>query len=128
MVAIKIAAFIPVAVDPANNKIRLSFMCFFNQQFVHLRLDPVVGIHKADVFALGDVQPRVAGGADAPVLLVNHDNARIICGIFVADLAAAVRRSVVNQNQLKVSEGLCKNAVDALGQILLCLEDWNNDG
>ena len=58
---------------------------------------------------------------------MNYANSFIIFGIFVANHRTAIWAAVINQNQLKVREGLRKNAVYAPAEIRLDLIYGNNN-
>ena len=75
--------------------------------------------NKADIYA-DEPDAVVARRTCAAVRLVYRaDAVGMPRGIVVADLAAAVGRAVVDQQQLKVLTGLRQDGVDALGQIFL---------
>ena len=87
------------------------------QLFIAVRCDPVVAVHKAQPLPPGNVDPRIAGAAQAAVFLVDHPDPGIPGRVFVADGAAPVRRAVVHQNQLKIRNRLGKNGIHAPGKV-----------
>ena len=97
------------------------------QQLHHLRMDPVVAVHKADPFPFGLSQSMIPGGGLALVLLVDHGNPAVLSGVFLADRRTPVRAAVVHQDDLKIREGLGKDAVHTLPQKSLRLVNRHND-
>ena len=89
----------------------------------HRRLNRVVRIDKRDILAPRDVQPRVSRRGKTAVRLVHLTDARVLRGVFRHDSRAVVLRAVIHQNQLKILEGLRKDAVKAPRQIRLHLID-----
>ena len=88
------------------------------QRFVHGGFDEVVGVHKAHVVAPGVVQTHVGGGRRAAVGFVEYPDAGVSFGKFIAQLAAAVGAAVLHQQQLKIREGLRKDAGHRAGQVV----------
>ena len=92
-----------------------------------VRIHPVVTVDEDHVFSGGLVQPRVPGGGDAPVGLVDDPDPGILCSPGVAEGWTAVRGAVVYEQQLKVLLGLAQDALYADIEIILNLEDRDND-
>ena len=88
-----------------------------------LRRDVIVRIDERDILAPRDLQPRVARGGQAAVLLVNLADAAVPLRIRLHDRRAAVLRAVVDQDQLEIIKRLREDAVQAPGQIRLHLID-----
>ena len=76
--------------------------------------------HKATVNA------RIAGGGKAAVFLMNDMDSTVFPGVFLADVAAAVRAAIVHQHKVKIRKRLGKDAVHAPVQERLHLVDWDN--
>ena len=56
----------------ALSHVGVGFLRQRQQHRVHLRLQPVVGIHKANIIAGSCVQRRITRGKSSPVLRVQH--------------------------------------------------------
>ena len=67
------------------------------------------------------LQSYITCSANATVLLMEHPYPHILPGILFTNLPATVRAPVIYQQQLKIRKGLCKNTVNALGQVLFYL-------
>ena len=78
------------------------------------------------------MQPVVACGTDAPVLLLDiQDILRVQVPVFFAHSAAVVRRAVVDQDHLNVlfkPDGLLQNGLNGLLYIVLHLVDRYHHG
>ena len=88
------------------------------QRFVHGGFDEVIGVHKTHIIAPRVVQPHVGGRRRAAVGLVEHPDAGVGFGKFIAQLTAAVGAAVLHQQQLKIREGLRKDAGHRAGQVV----------
>ena len=95
--------------------------------FVHRGFNHIVGIHKPYIVAAGVVQPGVAGVRRAAVGLVEHADARVGLGQFVAQCAGVVGAAVVDEQQLKVGKRLRQNAAHGALQVILGVVDAGND-
>ena len=94
-------------------------------------MNPIITINKSQPLAVavgeGPVDAGVAGGGEAPVLLMDHVDAAVLCSVFITDGAAVVRAAVVHKDQLKVLEGLSQNAVHTAMQVRLHFIDRYNN-
>ena len=69
--------------------------------FVHGLVDPVVGVHKADKFALRNIHSKVARTGQAAVFLNHRDyQPRIAGGIVVNNALGIVRGTVIDDDYL----------------------------
>lgn len=59
---------------------------------------------------------------------MNSDDALVLRGVFVDDLRASVGRTIIDENNFDVFEGLAQNAVDALAEIFFYFVNWDNNG
>ena len=94
---------------------------------VHVGLHPIVAVHKAQVFALGQGQPTVAGPPLTAVIQGQGlDLARPGRGVIRHDLPGAVGRAVVDQDDLHVRQCLRQQGFHAGIQISLRLVDGDD--
>lgn len=98
------------------------------QRLEIVRLDVVIAVDEADEIALANVKSCISGRRKAAIILVDHLNAVIHCSIIVTDLRAAVRRSVIHQDQFEILVGLSSDGIYALCQICLNLKDGHDHG
>ncbi len=63
---------------------------FLNQVFQGVIHHRIIAIHKGDIFSPCLSDSGIAGIAQASVCLVNHPDAGIFPGIFIAELGTAV--------------------------------------
>lgn len=76
------------------------------QHFCRIRLYPVIRIQKEDILAPGCIQTRVAGSGYAAVGLVDEAKARILGNSLCTQPGAAVLGAIVDEDGLKVGQGL----------------------
>jgi hypothetical protein len=82
------------------------------------RRQRVVPVDEQEVLARGVRHPRVAGLTQADVLIqVDHLDPGIGVGVLVEDLVRAVRRLVIDGDQLEVGEVLVEYRVEAFPQV-----------
>ena len=93
----------------------------------HVSGNIIVAVYKADVFASGHLESRISRVGRPAALLVNDPDSRIKRRIVIADLVAAVRRTVVDQNDLEIRICLMNKAEDAYVKKRLHSEYRNND-
>ena len=77
----------------------------------------VVAVDKVDEFALCRFEPRVARGGRAAVCLVDDAYAGVEGSELVAQVGAAVGRTVVDKDDVIIAEGLVKHGADTFFQI-----------
>ena len=82
-----------------------------------VRLHPVVAVQEQDPVARRPVDADVARRAQAAVLLVDDGQPSVPACLLVAQLARAVRRAVVDHDDLKVAVGLRDDAVQRLPEV-----------
>ena len=97
----------------AHADARAALLCRPVQVFQHLWMDGVVAVHIAQPLSLGHRQSVISRRRLTLIGLMNHPHPVILLGIFVADGAALIRTSVLNQHQLKIRIRLVQNAVYA---------------
>ena len=81
----------------------------------------VVAIHKRDVLPFRMVYSHVACIAQPTILLMYHPYLIVVFHVFVADIRTTVRRTIIHQYHLPISERLRENTVDATPDGLLNL-------
>ena len=103
------SGFVTVVKPAGADQLCLIFLHGCQHTLVGVRLQPVVTVHKGDIIPPGNVNSRITGIAQAAVLFVNHPHPTVLGGVFVADFTAAVRRTVIHQNDLQGTVGLIQN-------------------
>ena len=83
--------------------------------------ETVVSVHKLEILPGSGVHSRVAGGRGAGIGLVNHMKTLVLRGRGLAQSQTAVSAAVVDQPHLQLPPGLSPNALQAGGQIFLCV-------
>ena len=95
-----------------------------------IRMHPVVAVHEGQPLAaavgLRPINARIPGGGKAAVFLMNDMDSTVFPGVFLADIAAAVRAAIVHQHKVKIRKRLGKDAVHAPVQERLHLIDRDN--
>ena len=76
------------------------------QHLCRIRLHPVVRVQKENIFSPGSIQTCVAGSGYAAVGLVDKAKPRILGSSLCAQRGAAVLGAIVDENGLKVGQGL----------------------
>lgn len=74
----------------------------FHEAVVHIRLEPVIGIDKADKLALRRIYSDIARRRDTAVLLMYDFYAAVPLCPLVAHGGAIIRRAVINENYFKI--------------------------
>ena len=94
-------------------------------RYLHrIAANKVVAVHKADEFARGRVQPGVARRGYAAVFLMEDACVSMLRGKLVADAAACVGGTVVDQDDLRlVKDRLRLDGCEAARQILFDVVD-----
>ena len=70
------------------------------------RADPVIGIDEAHKLSARGLHSCITGSGETPVLAMNHMEAGITGSVFLADITAFIRGTVVNEYALPVGECL----------------------
>ena len=104
----------------AHADARTAFFRRPQKEFQHIRVYPVVAVHKAQPLPCRLFQRQIPGGGLTGVLLVKANHPAVLGGVVVAELAAVIRASIVHQNQLKVRKRLRQNAAYAVGKVVFC--------
>lgn len=104
-----------------------------NSENVHQRLqrvavDVVVAVDEGDVFALRPLDSGVSGSAQPLVRLMNRLDSMVALRQFVANLAAPVGRTVIDENELIIAEFLSQHALDTSLKRLFNVVCWYDDG
>jgi hypothetical protein len=89
------------------------FDCRLQQLRVHFRLYPIIGIHKTYPITPRIIQSNISRKAHPSICLMDDLNAGVGFCISVTYLAAAVRRAVINENDIQILMRLVKDAVYA---------------
>ena len=92
-----------------------------NLSFEPCRQGQVVGILPSNVPATSQLEASVEGTGQAHVSLV--DNAHAGIGKAVQDGRRAVRRPIINDDELEIYEGLIEHAFDRGPQVTLAVEN-----
>ena len=90
-------------------------------------MDKVVAVEKTHKLACCEIESGIAGVGKPPVGLVNHTDAGIFGGTFIADLAATVGRTIVDQDDFEVAPGLVHKGIHTAVEVLFNLVNRNND-
>ena len=93
---------------------------------IHIWGDPVIRVHKANILSLSMRYTGISSRSKTSVLLMNHLNILMLSSICLGDLAASIRRTVVNADNLNALKSLGKYAIEALGQIAFHVIHGNN--
>ena len=106
---------------PASGAGQLGIVLFQQRQQprVHIRRNPVVAVHEADIISRGRVQPGVPGTAEAAVFLVDHPDSLVPGGILVTDASGIILRTVIHNDDFQVGFRLGKNGIQASCHIRL---------
>ena len=102
---------------PAYRHIRLPGKRRTEHSLVHIRINPVIAVHKSDKAPFCDIHPDIPGVPGSAVFFMNHNKPVILSGQPVADLPAPVRGTVVHKNNLQITVGLVQNGFNAAFQI-----------
>ena len=115
-----------LVIPPGADHFGVVLFCQRQHGLKSIRLQPVVAVHKGKIIPGRHIDPRVPGVAEAAVFLVDHPDAAVLLGKFIADGPAAVRGAVIHQNDLQVGIGLIPNGFHAFGQVILHLVDGHD--
>ena len=83
----------------------------------HLRINPVIGIHKTDIFASCMFNASITRWPKSSILLMKSFYSMLTSSILVSNLTTTVRTSVINKQNLDIFKSLGKKAIDAFLQI-----------
>ena len=86
---------------------------FLPQPLVHIRLDPVVAVHKSNQICGRMPYPFFPCGSQTAVFFMNHPDIGIPVRIVITDCRTAVQRTIVYQKNLQISISLRQNTVHA---------------
>lgn len=95
---------------------------------IHAALDPVVGLQDGNPLAVRLVEPAVAGGAVALVVLVDYHDALVARGMGAHDVKRVVSGTVVEADDFQVLACLPLDAVERLVEIGTCIVDGDDNG
>ena len=107
------------------NKIQI--MNISSQYFDSIGQQVIITVHKQHILAGCQTESRVSGARLASIFFMQDFDSFVSFPVIVADLAAGIRRAVVNKNDLQIPVGLAKQAVYAFRQIFFNLVDRDND-
>ena len=91
-----------------------------------VRVPEIVAVLKGEDAAACALRAEVAGIARAAVLLIAHIVHARVAGR-VKQVLRAVGRGIVHNDDLEVRIGLCKDALDARGQLVFSVVGRDND-
>ena len=83
----------------------------------------IVGVEKRDVFAAARSNAVISGGRNTLILLKNRADARPVA---LQNFFRAVRRAVIDNDQLDISDGLREDAVNRLADVSRVIVVWDN--
>ncbi len=97
------------------------------QKLIHVFLHVVIAVHKAKVFALCPVYPRISCGGGTAVFLVEHADPCILPGQPVSQFTGPVRGAVIHQQDLQIAVGLPAQGFHASWQVLRHIIDRHDN-
>ena len=92
-----------------------------------IRREQVICIEEIHILARGQCQPRVARGADAPVVLTNHANTRVAPGGRLRDRTRTIGRAVVHDDHFQIAGGLIQTRTNRTGEPAFGVVAGNDD-
>ena len=99
--------FAPVLKDPAERNLGVRFLCRVVQRFVHLRLNPVVAVAKADIIAPRRVDARVSRRRYALIFFKGDDtDAAVHLFRAAQNLQRVIRTAVADKDELDIPQRL----------------------
>lgn len=97
--------------------------------FQRVRQNVIVAVDEANIFSARMFDAGVACRTETEIFFVAHEADFIVAAVkFLAQFGSTVGRGVVDENYLKILEGLRQNAVDANFYILLDFVHRHDDG
>ena len=114
--------------ERAAGHVEMLFRSVSHEYFVHVRLNEVVRLKDADIFARCPVKTDVHRVAVAGVLLRNHANARILRRKIGKNLRRGIGRAVVDAENLEIPVGLPDEACERFIQERRHIEARHDDG
>ena len=90
------------------------------------RTDPVIAVEKLNVFSRCVIECEISCIGNPTVFQMEHFYPGVFCCIVVTYSAGIIPASVINQEKFKMSVGLVYDAVQAAGEIFLCIV-YRND-
>ncbi len=90
----------------ADGQIRPLLLQRSKHFLIHIRVDPVVPVHEADIAALRNGDPSVSGLRRAAVFLMNDLHPAVFCGQTVTDNTCIIGRAVVHHDDFQIAVSL----------------------
>ena len=93
-----------------------------------VRHEEVVGIETGNPFTPGFLETEISRSGNPPIGLGQNADAGIAPGTAIHDRAAAVRRAVVDDQELEIPKRLGQDTFDGLRQVSFPVMNGNDDG
>ena len=90
-------------------------------------LKAVITIHKSDVVALGQIEPRISCAADPCVLAQTDNKIRLFISVLFQLLHGAIRRPVIHENQFMIPRKLIEHRMKGIFQESFTIIRWYDD-
>ncbi len=100
-----------------------AFLKYAAKKLEHPGVDQIIRINETNIISSCHRNAKISDSRQGPVFLMNDADPFISCCEVIADHSAAIRTSIINQDQFKICEGLRKNAFDTRSQILFYFEN-----
>ena len=103
----------------AHDNVKIAMICTFHRRTVEIDGNIVVTIQKSDILADSLLRPRDPGCKQTAVLLMgNNAEAAVLGRIVCHDARRMIGRAIVDQDELRLPERLCRQGIKAFAQIL----------
>src|SRR5690606_11395029 len=93
-----------------------------------LGVGDIVSIHAGDPSCAGLCHPTVQCSHDSLVFQRDDADAGILCGEFRQDFRSAVGATIIDDDELEVTEGLAEDAPTGCRDVTLAIPDGHDDG
>ncbi len=103
--------------QPADGQIRIHLKRQFQHPLIHIRINPVITVHKSHIITGSKLHPRLPGRSQPSVGLMNHADSSIAFSIRITDSPGTVPGTVIHQNNLKLLKSLSQNTIHTPAQI-----------
>ena len=115
-----------IAMSSDNNVCIASHGCVI-KTFEHRRINPVIGIHKTDIFARRIGNTCITRWTKTSILLMNNLDTRIFSCIFFCNFPTMVGATIINKNYFDIFKRLSKNTVNTFPKIQFNIIYRNNN-
>ena len=106
--------------------IRIRFFSGTVHNFEHIRLNPVVRVHKTDIFPFGMSNSHIPGRCGSAVFLIVILKVGMFIDKIKTDFYRVVRRAVIYQKYLYFLQGLCCNTFQTFRKVFFHIIDRYN--